>query len=237
MLADEMETHLTNGILQNWYPRIVDKSHGGFGPHVNYDWSFQKDNSKFLVFQARMTWVPAQVALRFPARRDEYLGYAEHGLSYLENFMWDKEDGGFFWELDESGKPVTTEKHVYGISFAMYACATTARATKGARALGLGMKTFDWLDKHAHDAENGGYYEAISRQGRPILQAPAGVSKDPGGASRDQIGTIYGRKSMNSHIHLLESLTELFSAGGGERVKGRLYEVFLLVRDRIADKT
>ena len=90
VIADEMETHLTKGILDNWYPRIVDKGHGGFGPHVNYDWSFQKDNSKFLVFQSRMTWVPAEVALRFPARREQYLAFAEHGLSFLENVMWDR---------------------------------------------------------------------------------------------------------------------------------------------------
>src|SRR5690242_18150075 len=85
LIADEMETHLAKGILENWYPKIVDKTHGGFGPHVNYDWSFQKDNSKFLVFQSRMTWVPAKVALRFPARREPYLAFAEHGLSFLEN--------------------------------------------------------------------------------------------------------------------------------------------------------
>jgi len=111
-----------------------------------------------------------------------------------------------------------------------------ARATKTERALALGMKTFDWLERCAHDTENGGYYEALSRQGKPILQAPVGATKDHGDTPKDQIGTIYGRKSMNSHIHLLESLTELFLAGGGERVKGRLREVFLLVRDRIADK-
>src|SRR5436190_3319082 len=79
VIADEMETHLTQGILDNWYPRIVDRAHGGFGPHVNFDWSFQKDNSKFLVFQSRMTWAPAEVALRFPARREQFLAYAEHG--------------------------------------------------------------------------------------------------------------------------------------------------------------
>ena len=136
----------------------------------------------------------------------------------------------------ESGKPTTTEKHVYGVSFAMYASATTARASKSPRGLALAMRAFDWLEKHAHDSANGGYYEALSRDGKPILKAPTLASQDRGDAPKDQIGTVYGRKSMNTHIHLLESLTELFFAGGGGLVKERLSEVFLLVRDRIVDE-
>jgi mannobiose 2-epimerase len=228
-LAQQLETQLFDGMLARWYPRLVDKKHGGFGPHVGPDFTPLADNSKFLVFQARMTWVAAQVALRFPARRAEYTPYVSHGVAFIGDKLWDPKEGGLFWETDENGRPLTTEKHAYGMAFAIYAASAASRATGDRRALDLAMRVFDWLETRAHDDAHGGYYEALTREGKPILAAH-------GDAKIDGIGTIYGRKSMNTHIHLLEALTELYGACGGEQVKKRLSEVFYLVRDRIADK-
>src|SRR5439155_21844047 len=82
---------------------------------------------------------------------------------------------------------------------------------------------------HAHDAQNGGYYEALTRKGEPILTRPTG----PGSAATDAIGTVYGRKSQNTHIHVLEALTALYGVWPDPAVRARLEEVFQLVRDRI----
>jgi mannobiose 2-epimerase len=228
-LAQQLEKQLLDGVLASFYPKLVDKQHGGFGPHAAHDFSLESDNSKFLVFQSRMTWVAAQVAMRFPERRAEYLAYLAHGMAELSDKLWDRKEGGFFWETDETGRPLTTEKHVYGMAFAIYAASAAARATGDHRALDLAMRTFEWLDARAHDDAHGGYYEALSREGKPVLAAH-------GEASIDGIGTQYGRKSMNTHIHVLEALTALYGVCGGEQVKKRLAEVFYLVRDRIADK-
>ena len=54
--------------------------------------------------------------------------------------------------------------------------------------------------------EHGGYFEAISRDGTPILSWDADA---PVARRTDRLGVYYGFKSMNSHIHLLEALTEL----------------------------
>jgi mannobiose 2-epimerase len=228
-LAKQLEKQLFEGVLAPWFPKLVDRRHGGFGPHVGYDFSPQSDNGKFLVFQSRMTWVAAQVAMRFPERRAEYLSYLEHGIGELGDKLWDRKEGGFFWETDENGRPLIAEKHVYGMSFAMYAASAAARATGDRRALDLAMRTFEWLETRAHDDAHGGYYEALSREGKPILAGH-------GDATIDGIGTLYGRKSMNTHIHALEALTALYGACGGEHVKKRLSEIFFLVRDRIVDK-
>ena len=86
---------------------------------------------------------------------------------------------------------------------------------------------FAWLDRHAHDAVNGGYYEALTREGRPILSPP-------GRRTSDFLGAAYGYKSMNSHIHLLEALTALFHVWSDPLLQTRMREVFLIVRDKIA---
>ena len=143
--------------------------------------------------------------------------------------MWDKKHGGFFWQVKAVTKthsdPVVLEKHAYGNSFGIYASASAYRASKDLSALQLAMDGFQWLDSHAHDNANGGYFEFLTQTGTPIHTSP----KYP----RDFIGTKTGFKSMNTHIHLLEAFSELYLASHDSRVKSRLMEVFLVVRDKI----
>ena len=77
----------------------------------------------------------------------------------------------------------------------------------------------------------GGYFEALARDGTPIL---AWKQDAPLQKRVDRLGVYYGFKSMNSHIHLLEALTELKKIDDRPIVKERLLELFLIVRDRIA---
>jgi mannobiose 2-epimerase len=229
-LADEAEANLQEHVLRKWFPRAVDREHGGFYTSFNEDWSPGKNNDKTLVYQSRLTWVAARAAQRYPEQAEAYLGYTRHGLDCLAHTMWDREFGGFFWELDEHGhmKPDRKgEKHAYGIAFGIYAAATNYTATRDARALELARRAFTWLDEHAHDAQNGGYYEALTQQGQPMLAPPPG-------RQADAIGTRYGYKSMNSHIHLLEAFTALHEVWPDATLRARLQEVFELVRDKIA---
>lgn len=235
-LAAEVETHWTGEVLPAWFPRCVDEKHGGFSPHFLEDWSPGNQNQKTLVFQSRMTWVCAQVAMRYPALK-AYRDYTRHGLDFLEQVMWDKQEGGFFWGLDETGKITETygtEKHVYGSAFSLYATSAAFQATGDSRALDLAKRSFTWLDRHAHDPVHGGYFEALTRTGRPILGARAAGTSGEDAREFDLIHTAYGYKSMNSHIHLLEALTALSRVWPDALVKARLREVFGLVRDKIA---
>ena len=71
-----------------------------------------------------MTWTAAAFAEFDRDRRDEFLGYARHGLAFLDTVMRDREKGGFHWILKPDGTidpAVGDEKHVYGISFVIYA--------------------------------------------------------------------------------------------------------------------
>ena len=147
------------------------------------------------------------MALRYPEQKPVYAGYARHGLDFLETVLWDRQQGGFFWGLDESGKispRYGTGKHVYGIAFAVYASAAVYQATHEPRALELAKRAFVWLDRHAHDSLHGGYYEALTRSGEPILRPTPAADWNDAARGLDFIGTKFGYKSMNSHIHLLE---------------------------------
>lgn len=226
-LAAETEGNLQRQVLAQWFPRSVDPG-GGFYQNYSEDWTREASNDKAIVYQARLTWVAAQAATRFPAEAAAYKGYAKHGLDFLSDKLWDAQNGGFFWGLDDRGAPVRDgEKHTYGISFAIYAAAGDYKETQDPKALDLAKRAYQWLDAHAHDRKNGGYYEALTRTGVPIL-APTAA-----GAS-DEIGTRYGFKTMNTHIHLLESFSALYEVWPDSGLRARLEELFGLVRDKIA---
>jgi mannobiose 2-epimerase len=228
-LAGEVEANLRSHVLAKWFPAALDTVRGGYHQNFREDWTRDPREDRALVYQARLMWVTAQAAVRFPEQAALYKDYSLHGLDFLEQKLWDHEHGGFWWALDENGTPERQgEKHVYGIAFGIYAASACYQATREPRALALAKRAYVWLDAHAHDKEHGGYYEALTRDGKPILIPP-----NPSTQS-DFIGTHYGYKSMNTHIHLLEALTGLYAVWPDGGVRHRLQEVFALVRDRIA---
>ena len=178
-MADAIEANLKEQVLAKWFPAARDQQ-GGFYQNFREDWSRDPKNDKGLVYQSRLTWVASQTALRYPAQAETYRTDALHGLDFLNGPLWDKENGGFFWSLDENGRPERDgEKHAYGIAFGVYASAACYQATKEARALDLAKRAYGWLDAHAHDKQHGGYYEALTRTGKPILAPPSAAQTLP----------------------------------------------------------
>lgn len=220
-LAGEMETNLQKEILNRWFPAAVDEQSGGFFENFSLDWVRQPGRNKSIVFQSRLTWTAAQAAKRFPERADFYLAMTRRGVACLTTNLWDKERGGFYWSTDGAGHPNENLKHIYGVSFGLYALAGSYPITKDQANLDLAKECFRWLEAHAHDSQNKGYYESIALDGTP----------DTGG--NNPIGAKAGQKSMNTHIHLLESLTELYRVWPDPAVRARVQEVFELCRDKI----
>jgi len=230
-LASEMETMLQRDVLGVWFPRTVDKTNGGFYSNFTRDWKPTKSEGKFSVFQGRMVWVAAQAMLQRPELKTAYAPTVEHGFNYLNDVLWDKEFGGFYWGLDEHNNPssyYTNGKHLYGISFGLYGATAAYRATKDDRALKLAQKTFNWIDDHAHDSRNGGYFEWLTREGK-VVQSKGG----PAPEGIPVAGFPIGYKSMNTHIHLLESFTQLYEVWPDDKLRKRLAELLEVVRDKI----
>jgi mannobiose 2-epimerase len=232
-LREQIDGLVRTELTTRWYPRALDRELGGFHQKFARDWSPLPDENRFLVYQARMVWTAAAFAAYAPEHRDEYSKYAHHGIEYLGRVMRDRQFGGFHWVLDTKGQVdprLGDEKHVYGTAFVLYAASAVHRVTRDELALEVARDAFAWLEDHAHDVEHGGYFEAITRQGTPIL---AWDEDAPIARRTDRLGTYYGFKSMNAHIHLLEALTEFFKVEQTPGVRARLAEVHALVRDRI----
>ena len=144
-LAAETEAALREHVLGVWFPRCVDSKNGGFLCNFTRDWQPDTSQGKFSVFQGRMTWIAAEVAIRRPDLREQFLPVARHGVQFLSGTMWDKQHGGIFWGLDDSGQltpQFTDGKHLYGISFCLYGTAGAYQATNDPAALELAQRIF-----------------------------------------------------------------------------------------------
>ncbi|HSS96035.1 MAG TPA: AGE family epimerase/isomerase [Terriglobales bacterium] len=230
--ADEAEHMLRQEILGKWFPACVDNVNGGFNANFDRQWKPGKSEGKFSVFQGRMTWIAAEVVMRRPDLKDQYLPIVHHGLEYLNNVLWDKKYGGFYWGLQDDGNispTFSSRKHLYGISFGIYGAAAGYQATKDPKALELAQKAFRWTDEHAHDGQNGGYFELLTEEGKVVVDHDM-----DGKIPSSLIGGPIGYKSMNTHIHLLESFTQLYQVWKDETLRKRVEELLATVRDKIS---
>ena len=224
-IAEEAEANLRRHVLGMWFPRAIDPA-GGF--HQNYaeDWVRLPDTGRSVVYQSRLVWLAAQAAVRYPAEHETYLPHARHGFDFLSQHLWDSAHGGFFWAVGETGEPERSgEKHLYGLSFALYAAAACYQASGDTDALEMAQQAYRWLQDYAHDAAHGGWHEALTAAGVPLL-APTKTAS--------AVGAAYGCKSMNTHIHLLESLTALYEVWPDPELRESLTEAFEIVRDKVA---
>ena len=135
-LAAEMEQTLQRDVLGVWFPRSVNKESGGFYSNFTRDWQRTDGDGKFSVFQGRMVWVASQIVIQRPEQREQFLLIVDHGFQFLNDVLWDKKSGGFYWGLDDKNQissRYTDGKHLYGISFGLYGATAAYQATKNQR--------------------------------------------------------------------------------------------------------
>lgn len=219
------------------YPAVVDRVRGGFHQNFDAQWNPIPDTDCMVVAQARHTWTAAALSQHWPDRREQFQEIARHGIAFLSGPMSDPKDGGLFFNVGADGKsrhPEDDQKHSYGLAFTLYAAAYVHRVTADATARQLAIDTFLWLDQHAYDAKDGGYWDALQRNGQPIATR---ISAETLARPRDRLGVPPGLKTMNTHIHLMEAMVELVRINPQEtpQAAARLKELFNLVAHRFTN--
>jgi mannobiose 2-epimerase len=212
--ALELKNQLIQKVLPYWFDTAVDHQHGGYVLSDDAARKAPPATEKQLVTQTRMIWGFSHAHLKgLSDPKHNYLKAAEQGYRFLQDHFLDQENGGYYWTTDLAGKPLDQRKIVYGESFAIYGLVEYYRASGDKTALAQAMALYHVLQKHSHDAKNGGWIEHFERDWKPILDPQAQVIVELGGA-----------KSANTHLHLMEALTELFEATRDEEVRESLEE-------------
>ncbi|MGK9368657.1 AGE family epimerase/isomerase [Melioribacter sp. Ez-97] len=228
-IQKEMLNELKSNLIYKWYPLVIDKQYGGYFTNLAYDLSLMKEQEKMIVTQSRHMWTTSKAA-KF-LNSDMLYESALHGLDFLKNRMWDERYGGFFQIRSREGKLSDAEgwfeeKRTYGNAFAIYGLSALYGLTKNNEALELAIETFNWLEEHAYDPLYKGYFQFLTREGKPFGKNDSYKTK-----ATDAVEAGY--KDQNSSIHLLEAFTELYGVWRDEKVRQRLEELLILIRDTI----
>jgi cellobiose epimerase len=191
-----VKSELYDNIIPFWQKHTVDNEFGGFVGHVGLDLKIDKRANKGLILNARILWTFAAM-YRFDAD-PKHLELAKRAYDYLNEYFRDKQFGGVFWQVDYRGQCADDSKKIYGQAFYIYALAEYYLATKDAGALERANEMFELIEKHSFDKANTGYFEVCNHDWT-IAEGARLSDKD-----------MNEKKSMNTHLHVIESYTNLY---------------------------
>lgn len=208
---DRLVVELQATVADRLLPTLVARrdGRGGFALH-RLGARVRQRRVKSLVSQARAVWT-----LSLATRRGlgAYLDAADHGAAFLRERLRDPRHGGYVWLASRSGRPVSSEKLLYGQVFAILALVERHRAGGCRGCLEDALDCFALVDRHLHDREHGGWLEHAGADWSPTAEigAPARLR-------------VPGQKSADTHLHVVEALTELYEVSGESVVRDRLDE-------------
>lgn len=214
VLAKQIRTDLVERIMPYWHRTGVDRTNGGYILFDDARRTSGEPREKQLVTQARMIWGFSHAHLKKLGTNEvDYLEDAKQGYEFLTKHFLDKDHGGYFWTTDLAGNLQNPRKIVYGESFVIYGLVEYFRASRDQEALDKAMQLYGVLQGRSHDKKHGGWVEHFQRDWTPMLS--------PGPEAIVEVG---GLKSANTHLHLMEALTELYLETRDASVRRSLIE-------------
>lgn len=217
-LKREVGQELKENILPFW-TAMVDDENGGFYGRMNGEGILCKDAPKGAVLNARILWA---FAAAYRTTKDyKYLELAIRAKRYLIDNFYDNKNGGIYWMLNADGTPRETKKQIYALGFAIYGLSELYRSTNDAESLEYAVMLYESIEQHAYDEKYGGYFEAFTQDWGQIDDVRLS-EKDAN-----------DRKTMNTHLHILEPYTNLYRVWPDINLKCRIKELMDIFLERI----
>ena len=216
-LSEELQS-----ILDYWMKHTLDESHGGFVGRIDHDNKIDPFAPKGSVLNSRILWSFSSAFLQ--TNRKEYLEVAERAFEYLLAHFIDEENGGVCWTVDYKGKLLDTKKQIYAQAFAVYGLSEYYKASQNEVAKLTAINLYHEIAENSYEKKYGGYIEALSREwkGSDDLRLSAKDANE--------------RKSMNTHLHILEAYANLYGLWPDEKLKEEIKELIHLFLDHIISK-
>ncbi len=203
----EMYTELSE-ILSYWKIHTPDVENGGFIGQIDENNTIQPLAPKAAILNCRILWA---FSTAYTLIQDKaYLELAGVAYNYLIQHFVDPNNGGIFWLLNADGTARDTKKQVYAQAFAVYGLSAYFKASNCIAAKELAIEIYQTIERHSFDEHYTGYLEAFTQDWKPIADLRLS-SKEPN-----------EKKTMNTHLHLLEAYTLLYHIWPDEVLKERI---------------
>lgn len=212
---------LENNLVPFWLEKVMDTEYGGFIGQMSNDGTIDHTAPKGLILNTRLLWTFSAL-YRF-YKEAQFGEMAKRAYDYLETHFVDRSHGGAFWQVDFKGHLLDDKKKIYGQAFYIYSLANYYQASGSFLALQSAKHVFKLIEMHSHDQTYGGYIEVCNRDWSPASD------------SRLSDKDMNEKKSMNTHLHLLEAYSDLYRVWPNTQLQERLRELIDVFWKRIAD--
>ena len=218
--AADFQAELAN-ILAYWRTYTPDGSHGGFYGQVDNANQVTATAPKGAVLHARILWTFSAACNQQASA--ENLAVARRAYEYITKYFLDAEHGGVYWTVDYQGRPLDAKKQIYALAFTIYGLSEYYRASHDEAALAHAQALFRTIEAHSFDPLEGGYLEAFARDWQPL------------GDLRLSAKDANEKKTMNTHLHILEAYANLYREWPDDTLRQQLKALLLDFTDHLLD--
>ena len=209
-LKTELSAEL-DSILKYWSKHTLDNENGGFVGQIDYNDHIIANTEKGSVLNARILW---SFSAGYKVTQNEnHKKIAQRAFEFLSDSFYDPEFGGLFWSINADKTPKDTKNQVYALAFAIYGLSEYYAISKEDKALEIAINLYLKIQEHSYDPVNKGYLEAFTRDWQPI--------EDLRLSDKD----ANEKKTMNTHLHIVEAYANLFKVWKDKKLQSDIIEL------------
>jgi cellobiose epimerase len=209
-------------ILNYWSKETIDKKNGGFIGQVDYNNIKNHQAEKGSVLHTRILWA-FSAAFQY-TKEEKHKVLAKYTFDYILSHFYDNVHGGIFWSIYPDGIPKDTKNQIYGLAFTIYGLSEYYKISEDKKALEVAISLYEKIEKHSCDKEKEGYFEAFTRDWKPIDDLRLS-EKDAN-----------EKKTMNTHLHIVEAYANLYLVWKNNNLKQQIKDLLYVIDMYFIDK-
>ena len=213
--------HELGRILDYWEKFTIDHQRGGFYGRMTNDNQVVEGAVKGCVLNARILWTFS--AAYNLTKEERFLRMAERSFDYISAHFLDLAFGGVYWSVTADGTPEDMKKQIYAIAFTIYGLTEYYQASLEQEVLDMAIGLYRDIEDNSYDTVRGGYTEALTYDWMPIADLRLS-NKDAN-----------EKKTMNTHLHVLEAYTTLYPLWPDETLAEKIRDLLGVFKDHIVD--